>query len=335
MSIFTLFVIAGQSIATLLGRLYFDKGGHSKWLATLVQTIGFPLFLPLYFLSKRNPPENHLNPNPPSILVLLTAYISIGILLAADSLLYSLGLLYLPVSTYSLICATQLAFNALFSFFLNSQKFTPLIINSLFLLTISSILLVFQSDDGNNNGSSTKGQKYAIGFICTLLASAGYALMISLTQLFFQRVLKKMTLKGVLDMIIYPSIVATICILVGLLGSGEWRSLRVEMEDYEQGKASYLMNLIGTAICWQVFTIGSVGLIFEVSSLFSNVISTLGLPVVPVMAVVLFGDVMNGVKGISMVLAIWGFVSYVYQHYLDDYKPKKDGIIATDINHQL
>lgn len=144
-----------------------------------------------------------------------------------------------------------------------------------------------------------------------------------------------MTLKGVLDMIIYPSIVATICILVGLLGSGEWRSLRVEMEDYEQGKASYLMNLIGTAICWQVFTIGSVGLIFEVSSLFSNVISTLGLPVVPVMAVVLFGDVMNGVKGISMVLAIWGFVSYVYQHYLDDYKPKKDGIIATDINHQL
>jgi hypothetical protein len=31
---------------------------------------------------------------------------------------------------------------------------------------------------------------------------------------------------------------------------------------------------------------------------------------------------MNGVKVMAMLLAIWGFLSYIYQHYLDDAKSK-------------
>ncbi|KAI5333202.1 PREDICTED: probable purine permease [Prunus dulcis] len=153
-------------------------------------------------------------------------YVSLGLLVAFGCfLLYSLGLSYLPVSTYSLICASQLAFNALFSFFLNSQKFTPYIFNTLVLLTISSVLLVFQGD-----------------------------------------------------------------------------SLQTQPE----------------YIVWQLFAICGVGLIFEASSLFSNVVSTLGLPVVPVLAVIFFHDKMDRIKVLAMVLAIWGFVSDLYQHYLDD-----------------
>ncbi|GLU22733.1 hypothetical protein SLE2022_387840 [Rubroshorea leprosula] len=72
------------------------------------------------------------------------------------------------------------------------------------------------------------------------------------------------------------------------------------MEEFKLGRVPYLMTLIWTAICWQVFSNGSVGLIFEVSTLFSDVISTLGLPVVPVLAVVFFNDKMSGVKVISM-----------------------------------
>ena len=60
------------------------------------------------------------------------------------------------------------------------------------------------------------------------------------------------------------------------------------------------------------------------SSLFSNVISVLGLPVIPVLAVIFFHDKMDGVKAISMVLAIWGFISYFYQHYLDDSEAKAE-----------
>lgn len=82
------------------------------------------------------------------------------------------------------------------------------------------------------------------------------------------------------------------------------------------------MTLVWSAVCWQVYNIGRTGLIYKVSSLFSNVISTLGLPIVPVLAVFIFNDKMSGLKAISMVLAIWGFVSYMYQHYLDDLKVK-------------
>ncbi|KAK9936715.1 hypothetical protein M0R45_013543 [Rubus argutus] len=99
--------------------------------------------------------------------------------------LYSVGLSYLPVSTYSLICASQLAFNALFSFFFNSQKFTPYIVNSLVILTISSTLLVLQGDDETANSKKFSKGKYLIGFFCTVGASAGYALTLSLTQLVF------------------------------------------------------------------------------------------------------------------------------------------------------
>ncbi|KAJ9135904.1 hypothetical protein P3X46_033029 [Hevea brasiliensis] len=320
-AIFTFFLLAGQTVATILGRLYFDKGGNSKWMATFVQTAGFPFILLLYFTPPlKNPTSNNIKPNSPSKLVLVLIYAIFGIFLGANCMLYSLGLLCLPVSTYTLICASQLGFNALFSFFLNSQKFTPFIINSVVLLTISSTLLVFQSDSTESKKIS-RG-KFVIGFICTLGASAGYGLILSLTQFCFREVLKQENYKVVLDMILYPSIVATLAILVGLFASGEWKGLRRDMEEFELGNVSYIMTLIWTAIGWQVFNIGCTGLIFEVSSLFSNVISTLGLPIGPVLAVFIFHEKMNGLKVIALVLAIWGFVSYVYQHYLDDQKSK-------------
>ena len=107
---------------------------------------------------------------------------------------------------------------------------------------------------------------------------------------------------------------------MGLFASGEWRVLNREMREYEEGEVSYLMTLVWIAITWQVSSVGLLGLIFEVSSLFSNVISTLPLPAVPILAVVFFRDKMDGLKVIAMLLAIWGSASYVYQHYLDDSK---------------
>ena len=94
------------------------------------------------------------------------------------------------------------------------------------------------------------------------------------------------------------------------------------MGEFELGKVSYVMTLVWTGISWQVYSVGALGLIFEVSSLLSNVISTMGLPIVPVLAVFIFHDKMDGVKAIHMVLAIWGFVSYIYQHYRDDLRSK-------------
>ncbi|KAL5839163.1 hypothetical protein ACOSQ3_011865 [Xanthoceras sorbifolium] len=334
MGIYSVFTITGQSTAQLLGRLYYAEGGNCKWLSALVQNVGFPLLFPLYLIfSSKNPTssddDDDNKEESPSLLVLATAYVAVGLLIAAHGICYSIGYKYLPVSTYSLICTTQLGFNALFSLFLNSLKLTPYIINSLILLTLSSVVLIFQNDD-SITGSTTKDDKgnHVVGIVFTILASAGDGLILSLTQLFIEKVLKKQTFKVVLDMIVYPSIASCSAILVGLFASGEWMDLNTEMEGFKLGKISYLMTLIWTAVSWQVCSIGLIGLIFEVSSLFSNVISTLGLPTVPVLAVIFFHDKMSGAKVVALVLAFWGFVSYAYQHYLDNRSYKNSDIEA-------
>ncbi|XP_014522719.1 purine permease 21-like [Vigna radiata var. radiata] len=319
-------VLVCGSAATLLGRLYYEKGGKSKWMGTLVQLGGFPILLPYYFITapKNLTTNNSIHPNQPSATMLAFVYVSIGLLLALGFYLYSVGLWYLPVSTYSLICSSQLAFNALFSYFLNSLKFTPYMVSSLVLLTISSTLLVVQNESSSDDSDSTQisKKKYVIGFIATICASAGYGLWLSLTQLVFKKVIKRETLKVIMDMIIYTFLVGTCAIIVGLFASGEWHGLKNETKEYETGKASYVLNLTFTAIFWQLFTIGCLGLTSEVSSLFCNAITVLRVPLVPMLAVIFFHDKMHGIKVISMMLAIWGIISYLYQQYIDDTESK-------------
>ena len=93
-----------------------------------------------------------------------------------------------------------------------------------------------------------------------------------------------------------------------------------------------LMSLSRNSIAWQVCSVGVVGLIFLVSSLYSNVISTVSLAVTPIAAVIVFHDKMNGVKIISMLLALWGFASYIYQNYLDDSKARHAQAVAKSHN---
>lgn len=322
-----LFLIVGQAVAVLLGRYYYDQGGNSKWMATLVQTAAFPLLLIPYFLL-RSKDESPSSSAPPSIRLLSVIYIVVGAIIAGDNMLYSIGLLYLSASTYSLICATQLAFNAVFSFFINGQKFTALIFNSVVILSLSAALLATNDDSDKPSGVS-QGE-YILGVLTTLAASALYSLLLSVMQLTFEKVLKKETFSVVLDMQIYTSFVATCITVVGLFASGEWRTITGEMDSFASGKISYIMTLVWTAVAWQICSVGVVGLIFVVSSLFSNVISTLSLAVTPIASLVVFHDKMNGVKIIAMLLAFWGFASYIYQNYLDDLNSRKNQTEAYD-----
>ncbi|XP_057422397.1 probable purine permease 10 [Lotus japonicus] len=324
-SLYMIFLLAGQCTATLLGRLYFDNGGNSKWMATFVQSAGFPVLLPLLFSFQKhtklpNTLINEPSKTKPKVFILVSLYLAFGLLLAGDNLMYSYGLLYLPLSTYVLLCATQLAFSALFSFFLNSQKFTKLILNSVVLLTISTSLLAINSDD--DDSMDHPRDKKLIGFFCTLAASAAYSLFHSLVQLSFEKVIKSKSFSAVLDMQLYPSIVATCACIVGLFASGEWANLGEEMKEYKKGAMSYIMTLCFTAVTYQIFSICMLGLIFEVSSLFSIVMGALELPITPMLAITFFHDKINGVKIIALLIAMWGFLSYMYQHYLDDKKAK-------------
>lgn len=323
------FLLIGQIVAVLLGRFYYDQGGNSKWMATLVQTIGFPiLFIPyIFFPSSKDSSSTASTTTSYSLPVIFVIYIVLGALIAGDNMLYSVGLLYLSASTYSLISATQLAFNAVFSFFINSQKFTALIFNSVVVLSLSASLLAI-NDESDKPSGVTNG-KYILGFVATLSASALYALLLSIMQLTFQKVLKKETFSVVLELQIYTSFFATCVSTVGLFASGEWRTLGGEMNGFGKGGLAYVMTLVWTAVAWQVCSVGVVGLIFVVSSLFSNVISTLSLALTPLAALVVFHDKMNGVKVIAMLMGLWGFCTYIYQNYLDDRAVKRKQTDAT------
>ncbi|KAK8989481.1 hypothetical protein V6N11_063905 [Hibiscus sabdariffa] len=330
--LFTFCTLCGQSGATLLGRLYYEKGGKSQWLATLTQLAGFPILILYYCFSplKNSTTTSSSTSPPPSAAVLASVYVSLGLLVAGFCFLYSTGLRYLPVSTYSLICTSQLAFNAFFSYFFNSQKFTPFIINSLILLTISSILLVSHEDSSTPENVS-KG-KYVIGFICTITASALNGLTLALTQFCFWKVIKRESFSAVMDMIIYQSLVAASAIAVGLFISGEWKGLKGEMEEYELGKIPYVMVLVWICILWQGFALGGTALLFEVSSLFANAVTVVALPVVLILAVIFFNNEMDCIKGVATVLAIWGFLSYAYQQYLDDQESRSEH--NTSVNNE-
>ncbi|XP_031483374.1 probable purine permease 11 [Nymphaea colorata] len=332
-------LLAGQTSATLLSRFYFDKGGNSKWLATLVQIVGFPILLPLFLLAPIasttsssssttvTAASTSTSTSSPAASTSTTVliYFGLGLLVAADDMLYTYGVAFLPVSTYSLICATQLAFNCVFSFFLNSQKFTPPILNSVILVIFSAVLLAVRSDTERPAGISD--QEYAIGFACTLSASALYALILSLMQFSFQRHFKKETFSIVLEMQVYTSALATAACMVGLFASGEWKKLSDEFYSFKTGKISYVMTVVWTAVAWQVGSVGVVGLIFTVSSLFSNLISTVALPIVPVLAIFVFNDKMDAVKLMALLLSLWGFASYAYQQYLDSAQKPTSGFV--------
>ncbi|XP_042455111.1 probable purine permease 11 [Zingiber officinale] len=307
------FLLTGQTVVALLGRLYYSEGGSSQWMSTISQSTGFPvLFVPLILLTYRSPASKIGVP----ARTLAAICLGLGLYSTGNSLMYSYGLRYLPVSTFSLISASQLAFNVVFAYFLNGQKITALIINSAVIVTFSAAIIGVNSD---NSGDAPRG-KFALGLILTLAGSAMTALNLSLVQLLFQKVLKSVSFTVVLKLQICTSVVAATAAVVGLFASGEAGEIRGEVDAYRKGKTAYVMTLVGTAVANQVSSVGGVGLVFMVSSLFSNVVGTVALPIVPIFAVVFFGDKMDGLMVITLLMAIWGFASYVYQQYLDDQK---------------
>ncbi|XP_071739665.1 probable purine permease 11 [Rutidosis leptorrhynchoides] len=316
------FLLFGQGTAVLLSRFYYEKGGNSKWATTLAQNAGFPfLFIPFILFPSIKEPSTKC----PRIVV-LSVYLGLGAIIAGDSLLFSVGLAYLSMSTYTLISATQLIFSAIFSFFLNNQKYTILIVNSIVVLTLSASLVGVERSENHN---VTRG-KYILGFVSTICASALYALLLSLTQISFKKIIKKETFAVVLEMQIHTSIVASCISIVGLFASGEWRLLEGEVDTFVEGRLSYAMTLIMTSLAWQMCTVGVIGLVFVVSPLFSNVICILALCVSPLGGAIGFNYTMSGAKIIAVLTGIWGFLTYVYQNILDDLEEKKKNNVNTE-----
>ncbi|MBA0771176.1 hypothetical protein Gotri_019687, partial [Gossypium trilobum] len=91
------------------------------------------------------------------------------------------------------------------------------------------------------------------------------------------------------------------------------------------GKNEHTVGFISTvgASASYALLLGVVGLIYLVSSLFSNVVSMLSLPFVPVVGVLFYKEKMDANKVLAMLFTLWGFASYIYQQYLDDNNSQK------------
>lgn len=176
----------GNSAGPIFLRLYYLHGGRRQWLPSFLETAGFPLLLiplSISYLHRRHSdpstPLFHLTPR------LLLASSIIGTLTGLDDYLYSYGLSFLPVSTSSVLVATQLAFTAIFAYFIVRQKFTPFSVNAVALLTVGAVMMALHTGGDRPEGVTTAG--YWKGFVLSVGAAALYGLILPLVELTYEK----------------------------------------------------------------------------------------------------------------------------------------------------
>ena len=144
-------------------RLYFVKGGKRIWLSGWLQTVEFPIIaIPLlisYFHGRKTE-----GPNTKLVLMKYPLFIAatvIGLLTSIGDYLYTYRMAQLPVSTSSIIIASQLAFTAVFAFLLVQQKFAAYSVNTIVLLAVGARVLAMHTSSDQPKGESTK--MYVLG----------------------------------------------------------------------------------------------------------------------------------------------------------------------------
>ncbi|XVF39592.1 hypothetical protein PTKIN_Ptkin01aG0046300 [Pterospermum kingtungense] len=303
----------GNCGGPLVMRLYFIHGGKRVWFSSWLQTAGWPLTLfPIacayMHRSRTQPPsQNKLFYMKPPLFIAAAA---IGVLTGLDDYLYSYGSARLPVSTSSLIIASQLAFTAGFAFLLVKQKFTSYSINAVFLLTIGAgVLALHTSSDRPDNESS---KEYILGFLMTLVASFLYGFILPLVELTYKKAMQEITYALVMEFQMVMCLFATGFCTVGMLINNDFKVIPREAREYEIGETKYYIIAICTAVTVQCFFLGVTGVIFCASSLLSGIMIAVLLPVTEILAVIFYKEKFQAEKDVALALSVWGFISYFY-----------------------
>ncbi|XP_033147677.1 purine permease 2 isoform X2 [Brassica rapa] len=329
----------GNCGGPLMTRLYFRNGGKRIWFSSFLQTSGCPIILlPLLFsfLTRHRQQQEQEEPKTTLFLIkppLFLASVVVGLLIGFDNYLYAYGLAYLPVSTSSLIISSQLAFTALFAFFMVKQRFTPFTINAVVLLTLGAGSLALHAD-GDKLPKETR-KEYIVGFVMTVAAAVLYAFVLPLVELAYKKASQRISYTLVLEMQLVLCVVATCLCLVGMLADGDFKNqefdflftvqeLGREAREFKLGGSKhYCLVVAFTAVIWQGFFLGSIGMIFCASSLVSGVLISALLPLTEVLAVLFFKEKFQAAKGVSLFLSLWGFVSYFYGKIQSEKEKKK------------
>ncbi|KAK2659854.1 hypothetical protein Ddye_006387 [Dipteronia dyeriana] len=317
----------GNCGGPLVMRLYFLHGGKRVWLSSWLLTAAWPIIIipiTIAYLHRRHgstaqssSPTKFFLMKPP----LFIASAVVGILTGLDDYLYAYGVARLPVSTSALIIASQLAFTAGFAFLLVKQKFTSFSVNAVFLLTIGAAVLALHTNNDRPNGESNK--EYVLGFLMTLAAAALYGFILPLVELTYKKGKQEISYALVMEYQMVMCLFATLFCTVGMLVNNDFKAIRREAREFELGEGRYYVLAVGSALIWQCFFLGAVGVIFCASSLLSGILISVLLPVTEVLAVIFYDEKFQAEKGVSLVLSLWGFISYFYGEIKQNNKKMK------------
>ncbi|XP_049399412.1 purine permease 3-like [Solanum stenotomum] len=310
----------------LMMRLYFVEGGLRIWFNSWLQTGGWPLtIIPLvilyFYRRKTKGSDTKFYYITPRIFI---ASLIIGVFTGVDAYLYSWGGSKLPVSTSSLLIAAQLAFTAIGAYFIVKLKFTSYSINAVVLLTLGAVLLGMRSNGDRPEGVTSK--EYVIGFIMTLLAAALYGLILPCIELMYLKAKQAITATLVLEIQMVMCFASTAFCTIGMIANKDFQAISREAKHFNLGEGRYYIVVIWTAIIWQCFSVGAVGVIYLSSSLMSGVMISVLLPITEVLGVIFFDEKFSAEKGLSLFLSLWGFVSYFYGEFKQAKKLEKKKI---------
>ncbi|GMI64885.1 purine permease 3 [Hibiscus trionum] len=303
----------GHCGGPLIMRLYFIHGGKRVWFSSWLETGGWPIILlPIacaYFHRSRTLPssENKFFFMKPRLFI---AAAVIGTLTGLDDYIYAYGVARLPVSTVALIIASQLVFTAVFAFVLVKQKFTSYSINAVFLLTIGAgVLALNTSSDRPENESK---REYVSGFVMTVGAAALYGFILPLVELSYKKAKQEMRYAVVMEIQMVMCLFATGFSTIGMVVNNDFEAIPREAREFGLGETKYYVVVVMSALIWQCFYLGVIGIIFCSSSLVSGIVIALLLPVTEILAVIFYKESFHAEKGVALALSLWGFLSYFY-----------------------
>ncbi|CAN6174632.1 unnamed protein product [Urochloa humidicola] len=317
----------GTTAGPLVTRLYYDKGGRREWLSAWLETGGWPLLLvPVAASYAARRARDRATPvllTPPRILL---AAAGLGVATGVDDFVYAYSLRYLPVSTSAILISTQLAFTVFFAFLIVRQRLTAATVNAVALLTVGAAVLGLHVSSDRPAGA-TRGQ-YWLGFALTLGAAALYGLILPLVELAYKRAAaggggRAVTYALVMEVQLVMGFFATAFCTVGMVVNKDFQAIPREAKQFELGEARYYMVLVWSAVVWQFFFLGAVGVIFCVHTLLAGILIAVFIPVTEVAAVIFLHEKFSSEKGVALVLSLWGLASYSYGEWSEARAKKK------------
>ncbi|KAL6601581.1 hypothetical protein ACP70R_044801 [Stipagrostis hirtigluma subsp. patula] len=295
--------------SSLLSRLYYTDGGQSKWILSWAAVAGWPLpallLLPLYLLGKASPT--------PLSATLCFWYLLLGLLSAADNLMYAWAYAYLPASTASLVAASSLAFSALFGRAIAKNRLTLSSLNAVVVITAGVAIVAL--DSGSDRPAGVTARQYALGFVLDVLGSALHGLIFALSELVFARVLGRRSFHVVLEQQAAVSLCAFAFTSAGLAAAEGFPAMRREAAGFRGGgEGAYANVMVWTAVTFQLGVLGGTGVLFLASTVLAGVLNAVRVPLTSVAAVIWFHDPMSGFKILALLITVWGFASYMVGH---------------------